>query len=413
METIVERPAALDVHKAQVTACVRVPSAEGRGREQHVAQFATTVRGLLGLRDWLAAHRVQQVTMEATGVFWKPVWAILEDEFPLLLVNARHVKQVPGRKTDVSDAAWLCQLAEAGLLRASFVPPKPIRALRNLTRYRKTQIQERAREANRLHKALEDTGIKLDCVATDILGVSGRAMLAALIEGTTDPEVLAELARGRLRSKLSLLKEALEGRFDRIHGLWIGAILAHVDFLDEQIDGLSDAIEEQIAPFDPAVRLLCSIPGIQRRAAEVIIAEIGTDMSVFPTDKHLASWAGQCPGNDQSAGRRRSGKSRHGSKWLDWTLEESALAAVHSKDTYLAAQYNRLRPRRGHKKALGAVKHSILVACWHMLTTGEFYNDLGGDFFQRRDPERTTKRLVKQLEALGHTVTLEPIPIAA
>jgi transposase len=378
-----------------------------------VAQFATTVRGLLGLRDWLAAHRVQQVTMEATGVFWKPVWAILEDEFPLLLVNARHVKQVPGRKTDVSDAAWLCQLAEAGLLRASFVPPKPIRALRNLTRYRKTQIQERAREANRLHKALEDTGIKLDCVATDILGVSGRAMLAALIEGTTDPEVLAELARGRLRSKLSLLKEALEGRFDRIHGLWIGAILAHVDFLDEQIDGLSDAIEEQIAPFDPAVRLLCSIPGIQRRAAEVIIAEIGTDMSVFPTDKHLASWAGQCPGNDQSAGRRRSGKSRHGSKWLDWTLEESALAAVHSKDTYLAAQYNRLRPRRGHKKALGAVKHSILVACWHMLTTGEFYNDLGGDFFQRRDPERTTKRLVKQLEALGHTVTLEPIPIAA
>ena len=413
METIVERPAALDVHKAQVTACVRVPSAEGRGREQHVAQFATTVRGLLGLRDWLAAHRVQQVTMEATGVFWKPVWAILEDEFPLLLVNARHVKQVPGRKTDVSDAAWLCQLAEAGLLRASFVPPKPIRALRNLTRYRKTQIQERAREANRLHKALEDTGIKLDCVATDILGVSGRAMLAALIEGTTDPEVLAELARGRLRSKLSLLKEALEGRFDRIHGLWIGAILAHVDFLDEQIDGLSDAIEEQIAPFVPAVRLLCSIPGVQQRAAEVIIAEIGTDMSVFPTDKHLASWAGQCPGNDQSAGRRRSGKSRHGSKWLDWTLEESALAAVHSKDTYLAAQYNRLRPRRGHKKALGAVKHSILVACWHMLTTGEFYNDLGGDFFQRRDPERTTKRLVKQLEALGHTVTLEPIPIAA
>ena len=268
---------------------------------------------------------------------------------------------------------------------------------------------ERAREANRLHKALEDTGIKLDCVATDILGVSGRAMLAALIEGTTDPEVLAELARGRLRSKLSLLKEALEGRFDRIHGLWIGAILAHVDFLDEQIDGLSDAIEEQIAPFDPAVRLLCSIPGIQRRAAEVIIAEIGTDMSVFPTDKHLASWAGQCPGNDQSAGRRRSGKSRHGSKWLDWTLEESALAAVHSKDTYLAAQYNRLRPRRGHKKALGAVKHSILVACWHMLTTGEFYNDLGGDFFQRRDPERTTKRLVKQLEALGHHVTLEAV----
>jgi transposase len=230
METIVERSGALDIHKEQVTACVRVPSDHG-GREQHVAEFATTVAGLLTLRDWLVAHEVQQVTMEATGVFWKPVWAILEDEFELLLVNARHVKQVPGRKTDVSDAAWLCQLAEAGLLRSSFVPPKPIRALRNLTRYRKTQIQERQREANRLHKALEDTGIKLDCVASDILGVSGRAMLDALVAGTTDPEVLADLAKGRLRSKLPRLREALEGRFDRLHAVWIGAILAHLDFL--------------------------------------------------------------------------------------------------------------------------------------------------------------------------------------
>ena len=407
METIVERPAALDVHKAQVTACVRVPAADGKGREQYVAEFATTVRGLLALRDWLAAHRVQQVTMEATGVYWKPVWAIIEDEFPLLLVNARHVKQVPGRKTDVSDAAWLCQLAEAGLLRASFVPPKPIRALRNLTRYRKTQIQERAREANRLHKALEDTGIKLDCVATDILGASGRAMLAALIEGTTDPQLLAELAKGRLRAKLPALREALEGRFDGLHAVWIGAILAHVDFLDEQIDRLSDAIEEQLAPFAAAVELLCSIPGVQRRSAEVIIAEIGVEMSVFASPKHLASWAGQCPGNDQSAGRRRSGKSRHGSKWLDWALEEAALAAVRSNHVYLAAQYARLRPRRGHKKALGAVKHSIICACWHMLTTGELYHDLGGDYYQRRDPERTTRRLVGQLEALGHTVILQ------
>jgi transposase len=388
--------------------CVRVPAAGG-GREQHLAEFPTTVRGLLTLRDWLAAHRVQQVSMEATGVFWKPVWAVLEDEFELLLVNARHVKQVPGRKTDVSDAAWLCQLAEAGLLRASFVPPKPIRALRNLTRYRKTQIQERAREANRLHKALEDTGIKLDCVATDILGVSGRAMLGALIEGTTDPEVLAELARGRLRAKLSALREALEGRFDELHAVWIGAILAHVDFLDEQIERLSDAIEEQIAPFEAAVELLCSTPGVQRRTAEVIVAEIGTDMSAFPTPKQLASWAGQCPGNDQSAGKRRSGRSRKGSKWLDWALEEAAMAAVRTNDIYLAAQYKRLRPRRGHKKALGAVKHSIVCACWHMLTTGELYRDLGGDYFQRRDPERTTKRLIAQLEALGHSVTLQKV----
>jgi transposase len=412
METVVERPAALDVHKERVTACVRVPG-EGRVREQHVAEFPTTVAGLLTLLDWLAAFGVQQVVMEATGVYWKPVWAILEDEFDCLLVNARHVKQVPGRKTDVKDAEWLCQLAEAGLLRASFVPPKPIRALRNLTRYRKTQIQERAREANRLHKALEDTGIKLDCVATDILGKSGRAMLDALVKGTTDPEILAELAKGRLRAKIPALKEALEGRFDHLHSVWIGAILAHLDFLDEQISSLTEAIGEQIAPFEKAVELLCTIPGVQRRTAEVIIAEIGVDMSVFPTDKHLASWAGMCPGNDQSAGKRRSGKTRKGSKWLDWALEEAAMAAIRTKDVYLAAQYARLRPRRGHKKALGAVKHSILIACWHMLSTGELYVDLGGDYFRKRDPERITKRLVAQLEALGHQVILEELPQAA
>jgi len=301
METVVERPAALDVHKEQVTACVRVPG-EGRAREQHVAEFSTTVAGLLTLRDWLAAFGVQQVVIEATGVYWKPIWAILEDEFECLLVNARHVKQVPGRKTDVKDAEWLCQLAEAGLLRASFVPPKPIRALRNLTRYRKTQIQERAREANRLHKALEDTGIKLDRVASDILGKSGRLMLDALVAGTTDPGVLADLAKGRLRSKIPALRESLEGRFDHLHAVWTGAILNHLDFLDEQITSLTEAIGEQIAPFEAAVELLCTIPGVQRRNAECIIAEIGVDMSVFPTDKQLASWAGQDPPRVQMAG---------------------------------------------------------------------------------------------------------------
>jgi transposase len=412
METVVERPAALDVHKEQVTACVRVPG-QGSSREQHVAEFPTTVAGLLTLSDWLAAFGVTQVVMEATGVFWRPVWAILEDGFECVLVNARHVKQVPGRKTDVKDAEWLCQLAEAGLLRASFVPPKPIRALRNLTRYRKTQIQERAREANRLHKALEDTGIKLDCVASDILGKSGRAMLDALVNGTTDPEVLAELAKGRMRAKIPALKEALQGRFDHLHPVWIGAILEHIDFLDGQIAGLTEAIGEQIAPFENAVELLCTIPGVQRRTAEVIIAEIGVDMSIFPTDKQLASWAGMCPGNDQSAGKRRSGKTRKGSKWLDWALEEAAMAAIRTRDVYLAAQYARLRPRRGHKKALGAVKHSILIACWHMLSTGELYTDLGGDYYRKRDPEKTTKRLVAQLERLGHKVILEELPQAA
>ena len=320
---------------------------------------------------------------------------------------------VPGGKTDVSDAQWLCRLVEAGLLRANLVPPKPIRTLRNLTRYRKTQIQDRQREANRLHKLLEDTGIKLDCVATDILGKSGRAMLDALVSGTTDPEVLADLAKGRLRVKIPALREALEGRFDRQHALIVGQILAHLDFLDEAIQRLSEEIEEHIHPFAPAVELLCTIPGVGRRTAEVIIAETGGDMTAFPTAKHLASWAGVCPGNDQSAGRRRQGKTRKGSKWLRGALAEAAHAAARSKDTYLAAQYQRLRARRGHNKAVTAVGHSILVAAWHMLQTGEIYTDLGGDYFARRDPERLTRRLVAQLERLGHTVTLQPHQQAA
>jgi transposase len=402
---MVERPAALDVHKAQVTACVRVPNERGE-REERIAEFATTVRGLLALRDWLTAHRVGQVVMEATGVYWKAPWAILEDEFECLLVNARHVKQVPGRKTDVSDAAWLCRLAEAGLLKASFVPPKPIRQLRNLTRYRKTQIQERAREVNRLHKALEDAGIKLDCVAADVMGKSGRDMLDALVAGTTDPEVLAQFARRQMRKKIPRLREALEGHFDAHHAVWIGAILAHIDFLDEHIDGLSDAIEEQLRPCAAAVELLCTIVGIQHRGAQCILAEIGTDMTRFASARHLASWAGQCPGNDQSAGKRRSGKTRNGSKWLDFALEEAAMAAIRVKANYPAAQYQRLKPRRGHKRALGAVKHSMITAIWHMLSSGETYRDPGADYFTQRDPERQTKRLVKQLERLGHSVTL-------
>ena len=403
---IVERPAALDVHKAQVTACVRLP-AGADGRVQEVAEFATTVRGLLTLHDWLCAHHVTEVAMEATGVYWKPVWAILEDDFELLLVNARHVKQVPGRKTDVSDAAWLCQLLEAGLLKASFVPPKPIRALRSLTRYRKAQVRERQREAGRLHKVLEDTGIKLGCVASNVLGVSGRAMLDALVRGTTDPAVLAELARGRLRAKLPALREALEGRFDAQHALLVGAILAHLDFLDEQIDRLSEAIGEALAPFAAAVELLRSIPGVERRTAENVLAEIGLDMTRFPSAGHLASWAGQCPGNHESAGKRRSGRTRKGSKWLNEALKEAAMAAVRTNGSYLQALYRRLRPRVGHSRALGAVKHSMICACWHMLSSGELYRDLGGDYFLSRDPERQTRRLVRQLEALGHTVMLQ------
>ena len=412
MDVIVERPAALDVHKAQVTACVRLPG-EGRERRSEVREFSTMVGGLLVLRDWLKAHGVTQVAMEATSVYWKPVWAVLEDDFECILVNARHVKNLPGRKTDVKDAEWLCQLLEAGLLRASFVPPKPIRALRQLTRYRKAQIKERQREANRLHKALEDTGIKLDCVASDILGKSGRDMLDALCAGTTDPEVLADLARGKLRAKLPALREALVGRFEPLHALLVSSILAHLDFLDEQIERLSDAIEEQLRPFEPAVELLRTVDGIETRTAQNILAEIGVDMSVFPTAGHLASWAGQCPGNDQSAGKRRSGRTRKGSKWLNTALNDAAMSAIRTNDSYLQAQYQRLRPRLGHGRALGAVKHSILCVCWHMLSTGELYSDLGGDYFRKRDPERQTRRLVAQLERLGHKVTLEALAEAA
>jgi transposase len=406
MDRIVDRPCGLDVHQASVTACVRVW--DGRNLTEHVAEFSTTVRGLLGLRDWLEVLGVCQVAMEATGVYWKPVWAVLEDSFELMLVNARHVKAVPGRKTDIKDAQWLCQLLEAGLLRASFVPPKPIRTLRNLTRYRKTQINDRSREAARLHKILEDAGIKLGIVATDIMGKSGRDMLDALVHGTTDPEVLAELARGRLRSKIPALREALEGRFGAEHSLIVSQILAHIDFLDDAIDRLSVEIDQQIAPFAAQRDLLMTIPGVKRRVAEVLIAEIGVDMTVFPTPKHLASWAKVCPSNDESAGKRRSGKTGKGAKWLKATLAEASSAATRTKNSYLAAQYQRLRGRRGHNKALTAVSHSILTAAWHMLTNGELYRDPGPDYFTRQNPDRVTKRLIRQLEALGHHVTIEP-----
>src|SRR5881409_3533478 len=396
MDTVVKRAAALDVHKAQVTAGVRVPS-RGRARVQEVAEFQTTVRGLLSLRDWLQAYRVTQVAMEATGVYWKPVWAILEDDFDCLLVNARHVKQVPGRKTDVSDAAWLCQLLEAGLLQRSFVPPKPIRALRNLTRYRKAQIGERQREANRLHKILEDTGIKLDCVATDILGVSGRAMLEALVRGTSDPEVLAELARGRLRAKIPALRQALRGRFRPHHAFLVSQLLAHLDYVNETITILSERIEEVISPFADELARLDTIHGVARRTAEVLIAELGADMNQFPNDRHLASWAGLCPGNNESAGKHRSGKTRRGNRWLRAALTEAALAATRRSGCALAARYRRLMRHRGHKKAVVAVAHSILVTAYHLLARQTAYRELGADSFDRMHAERAKRRAIQAL----------------
>ena len=414
MDRLVERCAGLDVHKASVTACVRIATGEGEGTRQEIREFATTTQGLSLLRDWLASLEVRLVGMESTGVYWKPIYYMLEDDFELWLLNARHLKNVPGRKTDVQDAAWICQLIEHGLVRPSFVPPKEIRELRNLTRYRKAQIEERTREIQRLEKVLQDAGIKLSSVATRVLGASGRAMLDALVSGTTDPEVLAELARGRLRSKLPALRDALEGSFSSHHALMVGKIVAHVDYLDESIGDLSVEIERVIAPFSDKVELLDTIPGVDRRMAETLIAEIGVDMDQFPTHKHLASWAGMCPGNEESAGKRRSGKTRKGSKWLRSALIGAAHAASRSKGTYLSAQYARLKGRHGSKKAAVAVGHSILVICYHVLEREVPYEELGEDYFHRqRSGEAYAKRLVRQLERLGNKVVLEPLPQSA
>ena len=408
MERLIERCAGLDVHKASVTATVRVPGDQG-GRRTETRTFRATTAGLVLLGDWLASFGVTVVGMESTGVYWKPVYYLLEDDFEVWLLNAQHLKNVPGRKTDVADSVWICQLVEHGLVRPSFVPPKPIRELRDLTRYRKALLAEGTREVQRLHKVLEDAGIKLASVASDPLGVSGRAMLEALVSGTHDPQVLAELARGRLRAKLPALREALEGRFGAHHGLLVGEMLARIDQLDETIGRLSAEVARVAAPFSPLLALLVTIPGVSRRTAEVILAEIGSDMGRFPTAAHLASWAGVCPGNHESAGKHGSGRTRKGSKWLRVALVEAAHAAARTKASYLASQYARLRGRRGPKKAALAVAHSILVIAWHLLSRGEPYTDLGADYFVKRQTHQVYRdRLVRQLERMGHKVTLEP-----
>ena len=414
MERMVERAAALDVHKRQVTACVHVPDRQGK-RSELRAEFSTMTPDLLALRDWLLGLGVTHVAMEATGVYWKPVYYLLEDDFELWLVNAQHVKNVPGRKTDVQDAQWLCQLLEHGLLRASFVPPKPIRELRDLTRYRKSLVWERAREANRLQKLLEDANIKLGDVASDVLGASGKAMLRALCVGQSDPEALAELARGKLRAKLPVLRQALEGRFSNHHALLVSHLLSHIEYLDETIASLSEEIEERLLPLERKRELLCTIPGVGQRTAEVILAELGPDMDRFPSHRHAASWAAICPGNEQSAGKRLSGKTRKGDRWLRTALIEAAQSAAgRTKDTYLHTQYLRVKRRRGHKKAIVAVAHSILVAAYYILTEEAPYQELGGDYFMHREnTERVTQRLVRQLERLGQRVTLEPAAVQA
>jgi transposase len=411
VDTLYPRCAGIDVHKSNVVVCVRCCDGAGKVFEE-VRTFATMTRDLLALSDWLAEHGVTHVAMESTGVYWKPVFNILEGRVAVILVNAEHIKKVPGRKTDVKDCQWIAQLLQHGLLKASFVPPLPIRELRDLTRQRTQLIQERTAAVNRIQKVLEDANIKLAGVATDVLGVSGRDMLEALIAGETDPEKLADLARRRLREKIPVLRLALQGRVTDHHRFLLRMHLDHVTHLEELIGRLGDRIEEALAPFAPAVEQLQTIPGINQRVAETVVAEIGTRMEQFPSADHLASWAGMCPGNNESAGKRRSGRTVKGNRWLKRILVQAAWAVSHTKGTYLAAQYRRLARRRGCKRALVAVGHTLLVIIYHVLKRGTAYAELGADFLERLEPARLTRQLVKRLEALGHKVTLEPRPAA-
>ena len=412
MEILYPRCCGLDVHKRTVVACLLVSGPEGQAAKE-IRTFGTMTADLLALSDWLAAAGCTHVAMEATGAFWKPIYNLLEDRFAVLVVNAAHIKAVPGRKTDVRDAEWIADLLRHGLLRASFIPDRPQRELRELTRYRTTLIHDRANEVNRLQKVLEGANIKLASVATDILGQSGHDILVALVSGTSDAAALAQLARGRLREKIPQLEQALSGQFGPHQRFLIAQQLAHIDFLDASLERVSAEIGERLRPFESALVRLQTIPGVGQRTAQVLLAEIGADLSRFPSAGHLASWAGLCPGNDESAGKRRSGRTRKGNVWLRTALVEAALAAARTKDTYLAAQYRRLAARRGAKRAAVAVAHSLLVMVYALLTQQQVYHELGGQYFDAHDRQAVQRRLVRRLEALGYAVSLQPTNPAA
>lgn len=405
MQVVYGRCCGLDVHKETVAACVLQTGTDGK-IEKQVRTFRTMTPDLLALADWLDGFGVTHLAMESTGISWRPIFNLLEEGRTVVLVNAQHVKAVPGRKTDVKDSEWLADLLRHGLLQPSFIPPAPIRVLRDLTRYRKTLIQERGQEVNRLHKVLETANVTLGSVATAILGVSGRRMLDAILTGEQDPDVLAELAQGRLRQKLPQLRAALQGRLQAHHLVLIERILAHVDFLEESLAALQTEIATALAPVAAAVTLLQTIPGIGEAAATTIVAEIGTDMSRFSSAKHLASWAGLCPGNRQSGGKHFSGKVRPGDRWLKGVLGEVAWAVARTRDTYLSAQFRRIARRRGLYKANVAVAHSVLVIIYHLLRTGQPYADLGPDYCDRLDADRLRRHHVHRLRELGFEVTL-------
>ncbi|HSA62308.1 MAG TPA: IS110 family transposase [Nitrospiraceae bacterium] len=406
MEILYRCCCGMDVHKKFVVACLLRIDEQGE-ETRHMQRFETYTEDLLRLSDWLTSSGCTHVAMESTGVYWKPIYNLLEGHLELLVVNAHHIKAVPGRKTDVKDAEWIAELLQHGLLKASFIPPRSQRDWRDLTRYRTSLVQERVRIVNRLQKVLEDANLKLAGVATDVMGKSGRVMLEAILAGATDPEQLAELAKGRLRNKLPQLKQALNGRVRAHHRFLLVEQLSHIDYLDEAIGRLSGEIAERLRPFQAEIQRFDTIPGINRSIAEVLLAEIGPDMNRFPDAHHLASWAGMCPGHNESGGKRQSGKTRKGNRWLRQALIEAAHGASHTKDTYLSSQYRRLVGRRGKKRALVAVGHSLLVIAYHVLNRQATYVELGSNYFEQLHRCRLEQNLVQRLQKLGYTVTLE------
>jgi transposase len=401
MDVIYERCCGLDVHKDSVVAYVITPQA------RQTRKFGTMTKDLLALADWLAENQVTQVAMESTGVYWKPVYNLLEQDFTVLVINARHIKAVPGRKTDMKDAEWIAELLRYGLVRASFIPERPQRELRELVRYRRSLVRQHSQVVNRIQKVLEGANIKLASVASDVVGASGRAMLRAMTAGETDPKVLANMAKGQLRDKIPALQEALRGLVGTHQRFMLQSQLRHLDFLDEELERLDQEVAQRMAPFEEAVERLDGIPGMGRRNAEEVLAEIGTDMSPFPTPAHLASWAKVCPGNNESGGKRKNTRTGKGNPWLKSALVEAAQAAARAKNTYLAAQRGRLVGRRGKNRANMAVAHTLLNSIYHMLRHGTTYQELGGNYFDERDRYHVVKRSVRRLERLGYRVTLE------
>jgi transposase len=406
LQVLYSRCAGLDVHKKTVVACLLLTAASGRLTKE-VRTFATTTAGLLTLREWLSSQGVTHVAMESTGIYWRPVFNLLEGHCEVILANAQHMKAVPGHKTDVKDSEWIADLLRHGLLAASFIPPKPIRDLRDLLRTRKALVRNRAQAINRVHKVLETANIKLSSVASDVLGKSGRDMIDAMLAGVSDAETLAQLARKRLRAKLPALREALEGQVEETHRILLRHLLDQIDFLQGKLDILSDEIEPRLAPYEAQLERLMQIPGVGRTAAASVLAELGTDMSRFPSAKHLASWAGLAPGNKQSAGKRQRASTTKGNTHVQTVLAEVVWVISHTKDNYLSAQYHRLARRIGKTRAIVAVSHSVLVIIYHLLRTNQDYHDLGPHYFQTLDTTRQRDWAVRRLEALGYTVTLD------